>query len=257
MSAFMHALSPTRAECMASGYVHLAHESHLPRNAHEARAGPPPFCGRAQAPEPSFRARFRSACTGENTGHACAGLASCQAHASGAGQMGRARVLERAHDPRWHGGWQHVEYHGRPEVSAAVCWPDVCRPHRCRGTGHLGAVVGPGWHVGSRPGREQWADEESYSPGRTPKGLRYSKDQLKPLMEGLLDEISLFYFLREFSSFRTRFYLSDTGKQSQEWLLTQLQEASSPTSQAPRVRPLLMDGFLTDDCIQPEDNRDG
>jgi hypothetical protein len=53
-------------------------------------------------------------------------------------------------------------------------------------------------------------------------------------MKGLLDEFSLTYFLREFSSFRTRFYLSDTGKQSQEWLLTQLQEASSPTSQASR-----------------------
>jgi leucyl aminopeptidase len=33
-------------------------------------------------------------------------------------------------------------------------------------------------------------------------------------------------FLTKFSSFRTRYYRSDTGKQSQQWLLSQIKEVS-------------------------------
>jgi leucyl aminopeptidase len=35
-------------------------------------------------------------------------------------------------------------------------------------------------------------------------------------------------FLTEFSSFRTRYYKSDTGKQSQAWLLSQIKEIIKP-----------------------------
>lgn len=66
-----------------------------------------------------------------------------------------------------------------------------------------------------------------------PKKLSYSSKALEPLFKTIsLDQIKR--FLTEFTAFRTRYYRSETGKQSQQFLLRVLKEVSC--SRTPPIR---------------------